>query len=152
MRKVRTMDALELLKGDHDKVRGLFEEFRSAEESGDSDRMRSLQQSIFSELEAHASIEEDVFYPAVKELGVEELTSTVAEGLQEHHVVKVLMREIEGLRDEEVFVAKMTVLIENVEHHADEEETEMFPEVREHMSAEQLDELGAELASAKANA
>ena len=91
---------------------------------------------------AHTRIEEDIFYP-VRDLGDDELTDTVTEGLQEHHVVKVLMREIRELSDEDIFEAKMTVLIENVEHHADEEESELFPELREKMSEERLDELGA---------
>jgi hemerythrin superfamily protein len=144
------MDAIELLTSDHDEVREMFEQFRAAKEAEDTGQMRSLQQQIFDELETHTRIEEDVFYPAVKALGVEDLTETVGEGIQEHHVVKVLMREIRDLSDQEVFEAKMTVLMENVEHHAEEEESEMFPDLREHMSDQQLDELGSELEAAKA--
>jgi hemerythrin superfamily protein len=144
------MDAIELLTSDHDEVREMFEQFRAAKEAEDTEQMRSLQQQIFDELETHTRIEEDVFYPAVKALGVEDLTETVGEGIQEHHVVKVLMREIRDLSDQEVFEAKMTVLMENVEHHAEEEESEMFPDLREHMSDQQLDELGSELEAAKA--
>ncbi|HEY1117650.1 MAG TPA: hemerythrin domain-containing protein, partial [Acidimicrobiales bacterium] len=65
------------------------------------------------------------------------------------HVVKVLMREIESVSGEETYIAKMKVLMENVEHHAEEEETEMFPEVRERMGEPRLQELGAELEAAK---
>jgi hemerythrin superfamily protein len=144
------MDAIELLTSDHDEVREMFEQFRTAKEAGDAEEMRSLQQQIFDELETHTRIEEDIFYPAVQALGVENLTETVAEGIQEHHVVKVLMREIRELSDQEIFEAKMTVLMENVEHHAEEEESEMFPDLREHMSEQQLDELGSELQAAKA--
>jgi hemerythrin superfamily protein len=143
------MDALELLTTDHQKVRGLFDEFRTAKEAGEDSTMQTLREQIFTELETHTRIEEDIFYPAVKELDVEELTEVVDEGIQEHHVVKVLMREIEGLSDETIFEAKMTVLMENVEHHADEEESEMFPDVREHMDDERLAELGARLEAAK---
>ena len=143
------MDAIKLLTDDHDTVRGLFDRFRAASESGDESQERELQQQIFDELETHTRIEEDIFYPAVKNLGVDDLTETVDEGVQEHHVVKVLMREIGDLSDHDVFTAKMTVLIENVEHHAEEEETEMFPELRKHMDQPRLEELGDELAAAK---
>jgi hemerythrin superfamily protein len=142
------MDAIKVLTADHDLVRELFSKFRAAKESDDHDTMRKLQHEIFHELETHTRIEEDIFYPAVKNLS-DDLSESVDESLQEHHVVKVLMREIEPLSDPDVFVAKMTVLIENVEHHADEEESDMFPEIRDRLSSEQLDELGAELEAAK---
>ncbi len=143
------MDAIQLLTADHDEVRSLFEQFRQAEEADDMDRMKELQKQIFSELETHTRIEEDIFYPAVRETDEEELGDTVAEGVQEHHVVKVLMREIESVSGEETYVAKMKVLMENVEHHAEEEESEMFPDVREKMGEPRLEELGAELEAAK---
>jgi len=143
------MDAIELLKKDHDEVRGLFAQFRTAQEAEDMDRMRELQKQIFSELETHTRIEEDIFYPAVRDLDDEDLTETVAEGVQEHHVVKVLMREIEDVSGEETFTAKMSVLMENVEHHADEEEEEMFPDLREKVDQARLDELGRELEAAR---
>jgi hemerythrin superfamily protein len=143
------MDATKLLTEDHNVVRDLFEQFKAAKESGDSQRMKSTQQKIFSELETHTRIEEDIFYPAVRGTGESDLEEDVDESLQEHHVVKVLMREIEDLSDEDVFAAKMTVLIENVEHHAEEEESEMFPSVRQQMSADELEELGRRLQEAK---
>ena len=143
------MDAIELLKSDHDEVRGLFEQFRKAKEAEDSAQMRQLQKEIFSELETHTRIEEDIFYPAVRALDDEDLTETVAEGIQEHHVVKVLMREIEDVSGDETFESKMTVLMENVEHHADEEEEELFPDLREKMGEPRLQELGAEMEAAK---
>ena len=143
------MDAIQLLKADHDEVRALFEQFRQAEEAEDMDRMKEIQKQIFSELETHTRIEEEIFYPAVREADEEELGDTVAEGVQEHHVVKVLMREIESVSGEETYTAKMKVLMENVEHHADEEESEMFPDVREKMGEPRLEELGAELEAAK---
>ena len=143
------MDAIKLLTADHNEVRGLFEQFRQANEAEDMDRMKQLQKQIFSELETHTRIEEDIFYPAVRETDEEELAETVDEGVQEHHVVKVLMREIEQVSGDDTFQAKMKVLMENVEHHADEEETEMFPDVREKMDQARLEELGAELEAAK---
>jgi hemerythrin superfamily protein len=143
------MDAITLLTEDHDEVRALFEQFRQAQEAEDMDRMKELQQKIFTELETHTRIEEDIFYPAVREADEDELGDAVAEGVQEHHVVKVLMREIESVSGEETYIAKMKVLMENVEHHAEEEETEMFPDVRERMGEPRLQELGAELQAAK---
>ena len=143
------MDAIELLTADHDEVRGLFDQFREAKEAEDMERMRKLQGEIFSELEAHTRIEEEIFYPAVRDLGVEEMSETVGEGIQEHHVVKVLMREIDDVSGQETFESKMTVLIENVEHHAQEEEQELFPSLREAMAEERLQELGSELEAAK---
>ena len=143
------MDAIQLLKSDHDEVRSLFQRFKQAKEAEDSAQMRQLQKEIFSELEDHTRIEEDIFYPAVRELDDEDLTETVAEGIQEHHVVKVLMREIEDAAKDETFESKMTVLMENVEHHAGEEEDELFPELRQKMGEPRLQELGAEMESAK---
>lgn len=143
------MDAITLLTSDHETVRGLFDQFRTAKESDDVEKMRQMQKEIFVELETHTRIEEDIFYPAVKALGDDELTETIDEGFQEHHVVDVLMREIKNLKDDDIFAAKMTVLIENVEHHADEEESELFPDLREKMGQERLEELGAELEAAK---
>jgi hemerythrin superfamily protein len=143
------MDAIALLTADHNEVRELFAQFRQAHEADDMARMKELQQEIFSELETHTRIEEDIFYPAVRDVDEEELTETVDEGVQEHHVVKVLMREIESVSGDDTFTAKMKVLMENVEHHAEEEETDMFPDLRGKMSQERLEELGAELQAAK---
>ena len=148
------MNALERLKQDHDKVRDLASRFEAAQESDDTEQMRSLAEQICGELEVHAAIEEAVFYPAVRELDVEELNELVAESIEEHRVVKTLVKEITSLAEssDEKLAAKTTVLIENVEHHANEEEQEMFPKVREHMSSDQLEELGRELEQAKTNA
>ena len=148
------MDALERLKQDHDKVRDLASRFEAAQESDDAEQMRSLAEEICAELEVHAAIEEAVFYPAVRALDVDKLTELVAESIEEHHVVKTLVKEITSLAEssDEKLAAKTTVLIENVEHHATEEEDEMFPLVREHMPAEQREILGRELEQAKTNA
>ena len=144
------MDALELLKSDHDEVRGMFEEFRSAHEAEDTAAMGEICRRVFAELEVHTAIEEEVFYPAVREAGGGELDELTDESKEEHHVVDVLMEEITSLDPaDDAFAAKMTVLMENVEHHAGEEEDEMFPEVRELLSEERLRTLGEELEEAK---
>ena len=143
------MDALELLKSDHDTVRALFKQFKDAKEADNTERMGELQREIFTELEVHTGIEEDVFYPEAEKAG-EEAEELVNEGVEEHHVVQVLMDEIRGLTpDDDAWKAKMTVLIENVEHHADEEEEEMFPELRKVFGDERLQQIGEKLAEAK---
>ena len=144
------MDALSLLTADHNRVRGLFARFQSAEEEQDTAQMAELAQKILTELEVHATIEEEIFYPAVKGAG-EELKDTVDEGVEEHHVAETLMEEIKALTPEDdAWAAKMKVLIENVEHHAEEEEQEMFPETRKAFDKEALEELGLRLEARKA--
>jgi hemerythrin superfamily protein len=143
------MDALELLKSDHDAVRDLFDEFKQAKEAGDAARMGRVQAKIFNELQIHTAIEEEVFYPEAEEVGGE-AEELVKEGVEEHHVVDVLMNEIRGLQpDDDAWVAKMTVLIENVEHHAEEEEEELFPQLRSAFGDERLERIGEKLADAK---
>ncbi len=144
------MDALTLLTADHNRARGLFTRFQSAEEKQDTALMVALAQKILTELEVHATIEEEIFYPAVKAAG-EELKDTVDEGVEEHHVAKTLMDEIQMLSPEDdAWAAKMKVLIESVEHHAEEEEQEMFPETRKAFDKEALEELGVRLEARKA--
>ena len=143
------MDALELLRNDHDTVRSMFEEFESAQEAEDTSRMADLQSRIFTELEVHTAIEEEVFYPAAKDVGGE-AEELVLEGTEEHHVVDVLMEEIRSLNpDDDRWTAKMTVLIENVRHHAEEEEEELFPQLREAFGDDRLARMGEELEAAK---
>ena len=123
------MDALDLLTADHNRVRGLFARFQEAHEKDDTVQMAELASKIVEELQVHTKIEEQVFYPAVHDL--DDLSEIVDEGAEEHHVVDVLMAEMATLDPSDPqWVAKMTVLIENVEHHAEEEESEMFPQVR----------------------
>ena len=143
------MDALELLRSDHDTVRGLFDQFKSAHEAEDTEQMAQLKEQIFTELRVHTSIEEEIFYPEAEEVG-EEAEELVGEGVEEHHVVKVLMGEIDQLDpSEDTWTSKMTVLIENVEHHAQEEEEELFPQLRETFGDEKLAEMGERLQQAK---
>jgi hemerythrin-like domain-containing protein len=132
------MDAIALLTADHNRVRGLFARFKEADEADDVAAMRDLAAAVATELRVHTRIEEEVFYPEVRR-GSDELEETVAEGIEEHHVVDVLLDEVEGLEPgAEDWVAKMTVMIENVEHHAGEEEDELFPAVRRIFSADDL--------------
>ena len=138
------MDALELLKQDHAKVKKLFEEAESADER----EQKAIFTQIKTELEIHAQIEENVFYPAMDRFN--ELKDMVRESLEEHSKMKTLLQEMATLSDSEDFQDKLEELIDNVEHHAeDEEEGKMFPKVRELVSANELQKLGAQLQAAK---
>lgn len=142
------MDALELLKQDHAIVKELLEKAESAEQGKER---TDIFEKIKTELETHARIEENVFYPAVQKN--EELKDMVLESIEEHKQVKTLLREMDNLsKDSEKFEPKLKVLKENVEHHAEEEEEgKMFPKVRKLFSATELQQLGAELQAAKGN-
>lgn len=145
------MDALDLLTADHNRVRGLFARFREAHDSDDTKTMGQIAEKIFEELRVHTTIEERVFYPAVHDL--DELAETIDEANEEHHVVDVLIEELKSIdAGKPQWLAKMTVLMENVEHHAEEEEQELFPKVRTISDdatraewAEQLEAMKAEL-------
>jgi hemerythrin superfamily protein len=143
------MDALELLTADHNRVRGLFTRFKAAEGENDAQAAR-LAAKIFEELEIHTKIEEEIFYPAITKLS-DEIHELVTEGVEEHHVVDTLMAEVKVLSpSEEQWAAKVKVLIENVEHHAEEEEEEMFPKIRSAMNDDARSELGQRLEARKA--
>jgi hemerythrin-like domain-containing protein len=135
------MDAIKLLKDDHKKVKDLFREY---EKLGDRAHVskRRIAEQVFMELEVHTAIEEEIFYPAVREKSDKDGKELVAEGYEEHHVVDVLIRELKALQPEdEAYDAKFKVLTENVEHHIEEEEGEMLPDAEETLR-DQLDELG----------
>jgi len=143
------MDALSLLTADHNRVRGLFARFEAAHEGGDTAAAADLAANILIELDVHTQIEEEIFYPAVRT--DQELNDLVAEGMEEHHVVKELGAEIRSLSpDDEAWAAKCKVVIENVEHHLEEEEEEMFPMVRKAFTAESLEGIGQSLEARKA--
>ena len=143
------MDALELLTADHNRVRGLFARYREAEEAEKADEMATLAEKIVTELEVHTTIEEEIFYPAVHDMS-EELAEVVDEGVEEHHVAKVLIGELATIEaGSDQWKAKLMVLIENVEHHAEEEEQEMFPQIRSSSDATTRESLGQKLEARK---
>jgi hemerythrin superfamily protein len=145
-------DAITSLRDDHKRVEKLFKQFEKVA-GGDADETkRSLVAEIVSELSVHAAIEEQVFYPAVRK-AVEDAEDTVLEGLEEHHVVKWTLSELDGMAPtEERFKAKVSVLIESVRHHVEEEEGELFPKVREALGRKALQELGETMDAARKNA
>ena len=144
-------DAIAVLKQDHREVEQLFKRFEKAGENAHRTKGQ-LVASMIEALSRHAAIEEMVFYPAVRR-EVPKQESTVLEALEEHHVAKWLLSELEALDPAaERFDAKATVLIENVRHHVKEEEQELFPKVRQRIERRRLVELGAELREAKRRA
>jgi hypothetical protein len=144
------MDALRLLKDDHDKMRKLLTELESTTERGVRTR-EELFSRIKGELTIHEVIEEEIFYPALKEHP--KAKDIVLEGYEEHHVVDTVMAELEGLPvDDERWGAKAKVMQENVEHHMEEEEGEMFQKARQVFDREELDELGTRMEQRKAEA
>ena len=139
------MNALEILKEDHKKVSDLFAKVEATESEK---QHQDLFERIKTELETHTHIEETVLYPALEQH--EDLKDMVLEAYEEHKQVKTLIREISRLSEgSEKFDAKLKVMGENVEHHVEEEETEMFPKIRKHFSEEKLVQIGQELEAAR---
>jgi hemerythrin-like domain-containing protein len=126
----KIMDPFKLLKQDHDKVKGLFREYEEAGDRAFRTKER-IAKTVFAELAIHEQIEEDVFYPAVREGASKEGLQVVLEGYEEHHVMDLLQEELKAASvEDENYDAKFNVLTENVEHHIKEEEGEMFSEAR----------------------
>ena len=144
------MDALTLLKNDHQKMRSLLDELGSTTERGVKTRAE-LYTMIKGELTIHEIIEEEIFYPALKDHP--KATDIVLEAYEEHHVVDTVMAELEDLPvDDETWGAKATVMQENVEHHMEEEEGEMFRKARQVFDDDELDELGSRMERRKTEA
>jgi hypothetical protein len=130
-------DPIEMLKHDHEKVKELFDEF---EDAGHSEKEQIARHAI-EELKVHAAIEEEIFYPAVREEVEDE--SIMDEAEEEHHVVHLLIDELEKMDFSERFEAKFRVLAENVKHHIEEEEGAMLPEAVK--AGLEMEELGQEM-------
>lgn len=122
----RQQDAIQLLKADHREVERLFKDFQKAR---GEDRKQQLSERICMELMIHTEIEEEIFYPQCREvLGDDEI---VNESLVEHQAAKDLIGEIRGMAaSDEMFDARMQVLQEQIEHHVDEEEKKLFPQIQ----------------------
>ena len=145
------MDALTLLEQDHQKVKKLMGEIEKTTERGAKTR-EELFTKLVQELTVHEKIEEQIFYPAVKDAAkTKKLEEIVTESFEEHHFVNVVIAEIKETPFEaEEWAAKFSVMMENIEHHAfEEEEGEMFPKVRKLFSKSELEELGARMEELK---
>ncbi|HEY7332976.1 MAG TPA: hemerythrin domain-containing protein [Candidatus Limnocylindria bacterium] len=144
------MDAITLLTEDHDALKKLLAEIKET-----TDRAEKTRGELFSrikmELTVHEVIEEEIFYPALKEHP--KAKEIVLEGYEEHHVVDEIMGELEGLDPtDEAFGPKAKVMAENIEHHIEEEEGEMFKQARQVFDADELAELGERMAQRKESA
>ena len=150
------MDAITLLKEDHEKVRKLFKRFEEAGANAHKTK-GEIANKIIEELTIHAFIEEQLFYPAVRKLDPpddgQEPEELVKEAEEEHGQVKAFLAELERMSPEdEYFDAKVTVVIDDVRHHAEEEEEEMFPKVRKAMGRDELQDLGRRMKDLKERA
>jgi hemerythrin superfamily protein len=140
------VNAIDLLKEDHDVVSGLFDQVRNTPPS----KHRALFNKIKAELDVHAHIEETVLYPRLKKDGKKDLIDITLEGIEEHRQVKMFLKQLAAMRrggDE--FEAKLQVLMEDVEHHVKEEEDDMFPMVKDQFSDAALEKLGTSLENKK---
>jgi hemerythrin superfamily protein len=144
------MNAITMLEADHAKVKKLLTELESTTERGVKTR-EELFATIKGELTIHEVIEEEIFYPALK--SHPKAKDIVLEGYEEHHVVDLLMGELESLDvSDETWGAKAIVMKENIEHHIEEEEGEMFKQARAVFDRQELEDLGARMAERKTSA
>ena len=143
-KKDKTTNAIAMLKEDHQKVKDLFDKF---ERSNGSATKAKLVSEALTELKVHATVEEELFYPAVRQQ-IEDEEGLMDEADEEHHVAKVLIAELEKMTgDEEHWEAKFKVLAESVRHHIKEEEGEMFKEAKQ--TEIDFDVLGSQMAQLK---
>jgi hypothetical protein len=144
------VDAIAMLKEDHDKVKKLLTELETTTERGVKTRAE-LFSTIKGELTVHEIIEEEIFYPELK--AHPKARDIVLEGYQEHHVVDLLMGELEAMDvTDERWGAKAVVMKENIEHHIEEEEGEMFAKARQVFDRAELVDLGERMAKRKLSA
>ena len=143
-------DAIALLKKDHEKVRGLLKKLESAADRGDG-RAEELLAQVDREVKIHSQIEEEIFYPAFHEAArTKEENKLFFEAKEEHHVVDMVMPEVSDSEGgAEDFAARAKVLKDLIEHHADEEEKQMFPKAKKLMGRDELRELGRRIKERK---
>lgn len=143
------MNAIQLLTEDHRKVDKLFQQVKANEDGDNSDVFKQIK----AELDVHTHIEEMIFYPYLIENGDEELKKITLEGIEEHRQAKMFLRELDALASEsEKFSPKIKVLMEDVEHHVQEEEGEMFKMCESQFDEATLEELGTTLEKEKKKA
>lgn len=145
------VSALELIREDHDEFRDLLNRYEEIDPD-DHSAKRGLIDELIAVVVQHSAMEERVFYPFVREQ-VPELGEDVREGIEEHHVIDVIMQELKQLdATDEQFDAKVEVFAENLLHHLHEEEDELFPEIRTRLPEQRLDRLTDDLRAAKEQA
>jgi hemerythrin superfamily protein len=150
------MDATALLQRDHEAVEQLFRQFEKLTERAHKSKERIVLK-IIRELAVHSAVEEMLFYPAVRTAGLKadtraggQASETVLESLEEHHIVKWTLSELEKMKpDDERYDAKVKVLMESVRHHVKEEQDELFPKARRLLGPRMLEELGTRMEKAK---
>ena len=150
------MDAIALLTRDHQEVDRLFKQYEQLTDRAQKSKQKLVMKMI-RELAIHSAIEEMLFYPAVRTAALkaatragEKAADDVLEALEEHHIVKWTLAELEKMKPEdERFEAKVTVLMENVRHHVEEEQDELFPRARKLLGEKMLEELGQRMEKAK---
>jgi hemerythrin superfamily protein len=150
------MDATALLQRDHEAVEQLFRQFEKLTERAHKSKEKIVLK-IIRELAIHSAVEEMLFYPAVRTAGLKadtraggQASETVLESLEEHHIVKWTLTELEKMKPEdERYDAKVKVLMESVRHHVKEEQDELFPKARRLLGQKMLDELGTRIEKAK---
>lgn len=144
------MDAIALLEADHRKVEKLLNQLDETTERAVKTR-ENLFSTLRSELVAHEMVEEEIFYPALKEHP--RARDIVLEGYEEHHVVDEILAELAAVSfDDETWSAKFSVMKENLEHHIEEEEGDMFKKARQVLDKEELTTLGAAMSDRKKQA
>lgn len=144
-------DALEFIKQDHDEFRDLLNRYEEIDVD-EHDAKKELMDDLIGRVTKHSAMEEEAFYPFVMEQ-VPDAESDVREEIEEHHVVELIMAELKAMdADDEQFDAKVEVFAENLLHHLEEEEEELFPMLREQLDATTLEGLKGNLERAKTEA
>ena len=138
------MDALALLKKDHELVKALM---KKMDEEKDTDELQSMFEQLVDELSIHERIEEEIFYPALQKLP--KAKEDVLEAFEEHHLVDEIVKQMDVETDDDKWKAKFTVMRENVEHHIKDEEDKLFPKAEELLGPEKLGALGVKMADLK---
>ena len=141
------MNGLDLLRADHRRVEKLLAQLDDTSEE-DLERRRELFRDLTDEMQAHEIIEEEILYPALKDHP--KAREVVLEGYEEHHVVDTIMSELDDVPfDDETWAAKFNVMKENIEHHIEEEEDDMFDQAADIFDEEELETLGERMAERK---
>jgi hemerythrin superfamily protein len=142
------MELFDMLRKDHEKVKKMFNQFDMLKEEPEKKKgeLEKLFGEIRKELQIHMEGEEKFFYPALR--NSEETHDEVLESIEEHHVVKLLMKELERTQVSEKWVAKLSVMKENVLHHISEEEEELFEKAQE-LLGDRAKEIGKQISSMK---